>query len=779
MCAQWTRKLLPPDRGRPQAYPLFPAIFAISRITPSVPASRSSSLSKSSVDDDAHVGADAGAVALRGDPSDQRRRIGEGFVAEGERQALRAGLELFDIGAAAQRLDLHQAEQQPDFRRRRAEAVDDLGAHRVDLALVLERREAAIEREPRRQVGNIGFGDRHRRAELDGRRPHVLGRRVLARLDALDRLAHHLLIELVADLLDVAGLLFAKEIAGAAQVEVVARELEAGAERIERLQNAEALLGLRRDLGLGRGGEIGVGADLRAADAAAQLIELRQAEHVGAMDDHGVGARNVEAGFDDRGRQEDVVLAVVEGADLVLELARRHLAVGDDEFALGRVLAQERRRFVEVLDARADIERLSAAIALAQQRLADDQRVERRNEGAHREPVDRRGRDDRHLAHAGHRQLQRARDRRRRQGQHMHFRAQFLQPLLVADAEMLLLVNDDQAEVLEAHGLAKHRVGADDDVDCAFGGALLHLAGLRRADHARELADADRQAGEAIAEILGMLAREQGRRGDDHGLLAVDRGGEGGAQRDLGLAEADVAADQPVHRPAGGQIVERRLNRALLVRRLLIGKAGAEFVVQTLRDGEARRGVHHALGGDADEFARHLAHALLEPRLARLPACSAKPVELAGLRAVARQELEIFDRQEQPVAAGVVNLEAVVRRARGLDRLKADEAPDAMVDMDDEVAGGERARLRQHVLGAAPAPRLADQSVAEDVLLADDGEVGRLEPLFERDHGERHARRRARSSPDGRTRRIRATSSHARRARGSGARASRRSSRRR
>ena len=433
------------------------------------------------------------------------------------------------------------------------------------------------------------FGDRHRRAELDGWRPHVLGRRVLARLDALDRLAHHLLIELVADLLDVAGLLFAKQIAGPAQVEVVARELEPRAENIKRLQNAEPLLGLRRDPGLRGRGEIGVGADLGAANAAAQLIKLRQAEHVGAMDDHGVGARNVEAGFDDRRRQENVVLAVVEGADFVLELARRHLPVGDDEFALGRVLAQERRRFVEVLDARADIERLAAAIALAQQRLADDQRVERRDEGAHREPVDRRGRDDRHLAHAGHRELQRARDRRRRQGQYVHFRAQFLQPLLVADAEMLLLVDDDEAEVLEAHGLAQHCVGADDDVDCAFGCALLHFAGLGRADHARELANPDREAGETVAEVLGMLAREQGRRRDDHGLLAVDRGGEGGAQRDLGLAETDIAADQPVHRPAGGEIVERRLDGALLIRRLLIGKAGAEFVVEALRDGETRR----------------------------------------------------------------------------------------------------------------------------------------------------------------------------------------------
>ena len=221
------------------------------------------------------------------------------------------------------------------------------------------------------------------------------------------------------------------------------------------------------------------------------------------MDDQRVGARNVEAGFDDRGRQQDVVLAVVEGADLVLELARRHLAVRDDEFALRHVLAQERRRFVEVLDARADVEGLAAAITLAQQRLAHDQRVERRDEGAHREPVDRRRRDDRHLAHAGHRQLQRARDRRRRQRQHMHFGAQLLQPLLVADAEMLLLVDDDEAEVLEAHGLAEHRVGADDDVDAAFGERPSSSRAVSAAPTMRESWPMRTgRPGEALAEVL-------------------------------------------------------------------------------------------------------------------------------------------------------------------------------------------------------------------------------------------------------------------------------------
>ena len=127
----------------------------------------------------------------------------------------------------------------------------------------------------------------------------------------------------------------------------------------------------------------------------------------------------------------------------------------DDEFALGRVLAQERRRFVEVLDVGADIEGLSAAIAFSQERLADDQRIEGRDEGAHRQAIDWRRSDDGHLPDARHRQLQRARNRCRRERQHVDFRPQLLEPLLVPNAKMLLLVHDDEAEVLEAHGLAK------------------------------------------------------------------------------------------------------------------------------------------------------------------------------------------------------------------------------------------------------------------------------------------------------------------------------------
>ena len=44
-------------------------------------------------------------------------------------------------------------------------------------------------------------------------------------------------------------------------------------------------------------------------DAAAELVELRQAEAVGAVDDHGVDVRDVDAVLDDRRGEQQVVLA--------------------------------------------------------------------------------------------------------------------------------------------------------------------------------------------------------------------------------------------------------------------------------------------------------------------------------------------------------------------------------------------------------------------------------------------------------------------------------------
>ena len=220
------------------------------------------------------------------------------------------------------------------------------------------------------------------------------------------------------------------------------------------------------------------------------------------------------------------------------------------DLRLRHLLVEEGLHVAEIVEARHHVEGLPAPVALAQQRLADEQRIERRDEGAHREAVHRRRRDQRQLAHAGERQLQGARDRRRRQGQHVHLGAQLLQALLVADAEMLLLVDDDEAEILELDRLAEQRMGADDDVDRAVRQALLRLLHLGRGHEAGGLGDVERQAAETVAEGPVMLARQQRRRHHDRDLLAAHGRDEGGAQRHLRLAEADIAADETIHRTA-------------------------------------------------------------------------------------------------------------------------------------------------------------------------------------------------------------------------------------
>ena len=142
------------------------------------------------------------------------------------------------------------------------------------------------------------------------------------------------------------------------------------------------------------------------------------------------------------------------------------------------------------------------------------------------------------------------------------------------------------------------------------------------------------------------------------------------------------------------------------------------------------------LGRDFDQLAGDFTDALLEPRLAGLPAAAAEPIELDArlFRAVARQQLDVLHRQKQLVAAGIVDLQAIVRRARGLDIHQADEAANAMVDMHHEIAGREARDLGDEVLGAprrAPRPH---QPVAQDVLFADHGELGGLEAGLEAKH---------------------------------------------
>jgi hypothetical protein len=123
------------------------------------------------------------------------------------------------------------------------------------------------------------------------------------------------------------------------------------------------------------------------------------------------------------------------------------------------------------------------------------------DEGLDRQPLLRRGGDHREVAQAFHRHRQRARDRRRGQGQHIDLGAHRLQRFLLAHAETVFLVDDDQAEALELDVLADQLVGADDDVDLAFGQFLQGLRRFLGGLEAGDFGDLDRPVGEAVAKV--------------------------------------------------------------------------------------------------------------------------------------------------------------------------------------------------------------------------------------------------------------------------------------
>src|SRR5207302_11516792 len=110
------------------------------------------------------------------------------------------------------------------------------------------------------------------------------------------------------------------------------------------------------------------------------------------------------------------------------------------------------------------------------------------------------------------------------------------------------------------------------------------------------------------------------------------------------------------------------------------------------------------LGGDADQLAGDVADALFDPRLARLPGNPSEPVELHPgiLGAEARQHLDVLDRDEQFVVAGIEHAQAVMRRTGDIDRLQRLVAADAVIDMHDEITRRQIVYFGNELIEIAP-----------------------------------------------------------------------------
>ena len=110
---------------------------------------------------------------------------------------------------------------------------------------------------------------------------------------------------------------------------------------------------------------------------------MRQPENVSAVDDDCVGRRQVEAALDNRGGEQNLILALVKSAHPLLDFACTHLAMRGDDFDFRHMLAQPFLNAFHIGNARHDDEALPAAMMFAQQSLAHHHIVPLHHIGPH------------------------------------------------------------------------------------------------------------------------------------------------------------------------------------------------------------------------------------------------------------------------------------------------------------------------------------------------------------------------------------------------------------
>ena len=399
---------------------------------------------------------------------------------------------------------------------------------------------------------------------------------------------------------------------------------------------------------------------------------------------------------------------LLEADQGALERRFAQLPVGDQDAGLGNQAAQELRHRRQRADPVVHEIDLPLPREFVPDGLRDAVRIEGHDVGLDGHSVPRRGLDHRHVADAGKRHVEGARNRRRGHRQVVHLGRHRLQPLLGGYAETLFLVHDQQSQIAEGDVLRQQAVGADDDVHGPVPHPRRDQLLLFRGAEPGEERHPDREGSESRFEDPRVLRGQHRGRNQDGDLLPVHRRLERGPERDFRLSEADVTGQQPVHGGLGLHVLEHVADRP----RLVLGLGPFEGVLELLH---ARRVAGKRVAGrsparrvEPDEFARDVAHGLRDALPPPDPARAPQPVERRRSRPragrVLLEQVQPVHRQEELRALRVVDFHQFRGALAFAEARHADETPDPVVGVDHRVAGFQIAEVRKEARGTRPPP---------------------------------------------------------------------------
>ena len=484
--------------------------------------------------------------------------------------------------------------------------------------------------------------------------------------------------------MDLAALVGAQQVAGSADFQIAHGDTKTGAKLIGFEDGVDALAGGLGDLVIVGEQQICVGPVVATSDTPAQLVKLCQTEAVRPVDDDGVDVWHIEAGFDYGGADQDVSLPVGESHHHLFQFRLRHLTVADEDARLRRQFAQLLGDVVDGPHAVVEKENLPVAFQFPQDRLTDRLSAVLGNEGFDREARFRRSMDHAHVADSGQGHVQGARDGRRAESEDVHLGPHLLEPFLVGHAETVLLVNDDQAEVLEAHVLLQDPVRADYDVHRAGFGRLHHFFLLFVGSEAAQYFDLHRVGSQPLRKGgVVLLGQNRGRHQNRHLHSLVHRL-ERRPQGHLGLAVTHVAADQAVHGLGHFHVVFDFLNGLNLVGGFLEGERIFQVALPRSVGAEAMPADGFANSVKAQQFFGDLSGRPFGSILDALPLAAAQAREggrLVGGRDVCAQPVQLFGRHVEAVVLGVLQHQVFAVFPGGFQMRCADKPGHPMIDV--------------------------------------------------------------------------------------------------
>ena len=213
------------------------------------------------------------------------------------------------------------------------------------------------------------------------------------------------------------------------------------------------------------------------------------------------------------------------------------------------------------------------------------------------------------------------------------------------------------------------------------------LLRLRVGEEPRKHLDTDGVVREPLAEVLEVLLREQRGRNEHGGLHAVLYGLEDGPDGDFGLAVADIAADETIHRRRCLHVRLHVLDRLQLIRRLHIGEQLLHLPLPRRVLPERMAGRSDARLVEDDELLRDFAHRGAHLRLRRAELLAAEAVQRRRLARVWPDGVDLVARDVELVVAAELEQQVVALSAADGPLHHAREAADAVDVVHHMVAG--------------------------------------------------------------------------------------------